>query len=281
MLILPTESSKNLAHRVAEHIGAKVVNVEKKVFPDGEIYVRAMQPLDGSVVVMGNSYPNDSFIELLFLQDLASESSNITTVVPYFGYSRQDRRFLNGECIAAKSVANLLETKCDSIITVNLHKDYVRDYFTRAKAINLLPSREIAGTGIGADIVLSPDIGSFYLAEAVARDIDAKASHFDKKRISSTEIISSLDEDVDGMSVLLVDDIISTGTTIIKSCETLRARGAKRIDVTCVHGLFLRGSERMVNQCDSVNASDTIESELSDYTVSKLIADALLELEDV
>jgi ribose-phosphate pyrophosphokinase len=281
MLILPTENSKNLAHRVAEHIGAKVVDVEKKVFPDGEIYVRAMQPLDGGVVVMGNSYPNDSFIELLFLQDLASESSNITTVVPYFGYARQDRRFLDGECIAAKSVANLLETKCDSIITVNLHKDYVRDYFTRAKAINLLPSREIAGTGIGADIVLSPDIGSFYLAEAVARDIDAKASHFDKKRVSSTEIISSLDEDVDGMSVLLVDDIISTGTTIIKSCETLRARGAERIDVTCVHGLFLRGSERLVNHCDSVNASDTIESEMSDYTVSKLIADALLELEDV
>jgi ribose-phosphate pyrophosphokinase len=273
MQVISSEISKNLAAKVASVLGAEPVGVEKRVFPDGEIYVRALSPLKDRVIVIGNTHPNESLIELLMLQDLASESADVTTVIPYYGYARQDRRFREGECVAAKTMANLLELKSERIITVNLHKDYIREYF-RTKVENLIPSREIAETCRDVDIVVSPDAGSFYLAEDVAEELGAEAAHFDKERISATEVNSAFDMDVRGKRILVVDDIISTGTTIEKTCNILKDRGAKVIEVACVHGLFLK------SLCVRAHASDTIESRCSDYTVSGLIARALLELKD-
>lgn len=273
MQIISSEISKSLAAKVASSLGTELVGVEKRVFPDGEIYVRALSPLKDRVVVIGNTHPNDSLIELLLLQDLASESADVTTVIPYYGYARQDRRFLEGECVAAKTMANLLELKSKHIITVNLHKDYIREYF-RAQVENLIPSGEIAETCRNADIVVSPDAGSFYLAKSVAEELGVEAAHFEKKRISATEVTSALDTDVRGKSVLVVDDIISTGTTIEKACSILKEKGAGEVEVACVHGLFLKPLS--VN----AHASDTIESRYSDYTVSGLIARALLKLKD-
>lgn len=273
MLVVSSEGSKALAAKVARLMGAELVEVEKKVFPDGEIYVRALSPLSGEVVVIGNTYPNDSLIELLLLKDLASESADVITVIPYYGYARQDRRFLDGECIAAKAMASLLEIKSKRIITVDLHKDYIKQYF-KVTVENLIPFKEIADVCRDADIVISPDAGSFYLAEGVAGELGVEAAHFDKKRISATEVVSTFDEDVRGKKVLLVDDIISTGTTIEKACSALK--DAERIEVACVHGIFLKPLN-----LSSIHASDTIPSRFSDYTVSKLIAGSLLKLKNL
>jgi len=273
MFIISAEGSKALAADVARLTGAELVEVEKRVFPDGEIYVRALSSFSDEVVVIGNTYPNDSLIELLLLKDLASESADVITVIPYYGYARQDRRFLDGECIAAKAMASILEVKSKRIITVNLHKDYIKQYF-KVEVENLIPFKEIADVCRDADIVVSPDAGSFYLAEGVAGELGVDAAHFDKKRISATEVVSTFGEDVRGKKVLLVDDIISTGTTIEKACSALK--DAERVEVACVHGLFLKPLN-----LSSIHASDTIQSRFSDYTVSNLISKELLKLKNL
>jgi len=274
MQVISSEGSKALAAKVARLTGAELVGVEKKVFPDGEIYVRALSPLNDRVVVIGNTYPNVSLIELLLLQDIACESAEVITVIPYYGYARQDRRFLEGECIAAKAMASILEVKSKRVITVNLHKDYIREYF-HVPVENLIPSSDIANLFRDADIVVSPDAGSFYLAKGVAGELGAEAAHFDKKRMSATDVVSTFEGDVKGKKILLVDDIISTGTTIEKSYNILKKKGAERVEVACVHGLFLKPLSI------SVHSSDSVLSKFSDYTVSNLISKELLKLEEL
>jgi ribose-phosphate pyrophosphokinase len=274
MQVISSEGSKVLASRVAASLGAELVEVEKKVFPDGEIYVRVLSPLNDRVIVVGNTYPNDSLIELLLLQDIACESSEVITVIPYYGYARQDRRFLEGECIAAKTIANIVEVKSKHVLTVNLHKDYIREYF-HVSVKNLIPFKDIANLCRDADIVVSPDAGSFYLAKGVADELSVEAAHFDKKRMSATDVVSTFEGDAKGKKILLVDDIISTGTTIEKSCHMLKEKGAERVEVACVHGLFLRPLNI------SVHSSDTVLSKFSDYTVSNLISKELLKLEEL
>ena len=281
MLIVSASGSIALARRVADRIGARMVEVNVKRFPDGEIYIRAEKPLNEEIVLIGNSYPNDSLVELLLLQDLIYDLTgkrDFYTVIPYFGYGRQDRRFLNGECVSSKACADLLELKCGRIITINLHKDAIRDYFKKAAIHNLVPSRELSELSRDTDIVVSPDEGSFYLAESVAREIGVDCAHFDKKRVNDREVESSIESDVEGKKVLIVDDIISTGTTIINASRILKNRGAAGVEVACVHGLFAEGAaERIKKECISLNASDTIESCYTNYSVSESIAKKIKE----
>jgi len=284
MLVVSSSSSKELGLKIAEKLNARIADFEVKRFADGEIYIRAKENIENEqLVLIGNTYPDENLVELLFMQDLIQDlidSKDFITIVPYYGYARQDRRFLDGESIASRTCAELLEVNCNRIITVNLHKDDIRNYFKK-KVKNLIAGKAIAELADRAnvDVVLSPDMGSFYLAKDVGDVLKIESAHFDKKRISDRSVEATLSTDVKGKNVLLVDDIISTGSTIIAASKILRANGAKSVHVVCVHGLFLKNSiERIKKVCDSVNASDTLKSKATSYSVASLIADAVLSI---
>ena len=280
MLVVSSSSSRDLGLKIAEKMNARVADFEIKRFADDEIYIRAKENIENEqVVLIGNTYPDENFIELLFMQDLINDlTGDFITVIPYFGYARQDRRFLDGECVASKACAKLLEANCSNIITVNLHKDDIRNYFKK-EVKNLTAGKAIAelSNRINMDMVLSPDIGSFYLAKDVGNVLKIESAHFDKKRLDDRNVESVLNVNVEEKNVLLVDDIISTGSTIKAASKILRTNGAKSVHVVCVHGLFLGDSiERIKAECDSVNASDTLKSKATSYSVASLIADAVL-----
>jgi len=282
MLVVSSSSSKELASKVAKKLNARIADFEVKRFADGEIYIRAKENMENEqIVLIGNTHPDENLVELLFMQDLIRDlTGDFITVIPYYGYARQDRRFLDGESIASKTCARLLEVNCNRIITVNLHKDDIRNYFKK-EVKNLIAGKAIAELAdrVNVDVVLSPDMGSFYLAKDVGDVLKIESAHFDKKRINDRSVESTLSTDVKGKSVLLVDDIISTGSTIIAASKILRANGAKSVHVVCVHGLFLENSiERIKEVCDSVNASDTLKSKATSYSVASLIADAVLSI---
>ena len=282
MLVVSSSSSKELASKVAKKLNARIADFEVKRFADGEIYIRAKENMENEqIVLIGNTHPDENLVELLFMQDLIQDlTGDFITVIPYYGYARQDRRFLDGESIASKTCARLLEVNCNRIITVNLHKDDIRNYFKK-EVKNLIAGKAIAELAdrVNVDVVLSPDMGSFYLAKDVGDVLKIESAHFDKKRINDRSVESTLSTDVKGKSVLLVDDIISTGSTIIAASKILRANGAKSVHVVCVHGLFLENSiERIKEVCDSVNASDTLKSKATSYSVASLIADAVLSI---
>jgi ribose-phosphate pyrophosphokinase len=282
MLVVSSSSSKELASKVAKKLNARIADFEVKRFADGEIYIRAKENMENEqIVLIGNTHPDENLVELLFMQDLIRDlTGDFITVIPYYGYARQDRRFLDGESIASKTCAKLLEVNCNRIITVNLHKDDIRNYFKK-EVKNLIAGKAIAELAdrVNVDVVLSPDMGSFYLAKDVGDVLKIESAHFDKKRINDRSVESTLNVDVKGKNVLLVDDIISTGSTIIAASKILRANGAKSVHVVCVHGLFLENSiERIKEVCDSVNASDTLKSKATSYSVASLIADAVLSI---
>ena len=103
-------------------------------------------------------------------------------------------------------------------------------------------------------------------------------AHFDKKRVNAREVESSIESEVKGKKVLIVDDIISTGTTIIKASRILKNKGAASVEVACVHGLFAEGAaEKIKRECKSLNASDTVESRYTNYSVSESIAKKIKE----
>ncbi|HMK15965.1 MAG TPA: ribose-phosphate pyrophosphokinase-like domain-containing protein, partial [Methanomicrobiales archaeon] len=128
MKIACTGRSRALGTRIAEILGAGLVEGWTTRFPDGELYMRA-GPLDESTIVVGSLLSDESLVELLLLVD-ACQRSEVTLVVPYLGYARQDREFIPGEAVSARAIARALSNGVDRVITVNVHKESVLTHFT-------------------------------------------------------------------------------------------------------------------------------------------------------
>ena len=285
MFIVSGSASQELAKKISQITGSNLADLKMKRFPDGECHIKLNSILKGDkVVIVQTTYPDPNLVELLLLLDLANDSlaEEIILVIPYFAYGRQDRAFEDGECISARAIARIVEKSCDSLITVDIHKAEILEQFFNIRAINVSAGRNIAEylqtlpVPVKPDMIISPDIGCFALAQEVAGILGADSNYLEKKRIDSetVEMKAGEDLDVEGRSIAIVDDIISTGNTIYEAAKFLRDRKASRIEVVCVHGLFLCG-DKLSNICDSVASSDTIMSKWSRYSVADSIAAAL------
>ncbi len=282
MQILTAISSPILTYRIAKEINAKVVAVERKKFPDGEIYIRLLEKPDEEVVLVQNTYPNEGIIAaIITMQALKSEGAKeITLVIPYFGYGRQDRKFLEGEAVSAEAVAKIVSVYADSVILVDPHKDYIKDFFDVETRV--LHAYETLGEmlyPLGIDVVLAPDVGALDRAKNVAKILGVDWDYLEKKRISGEEVeIKPKELDVEGKNVAIVDDIISTGGTIIEATKALKSQGAKNVYAACVHGLFTKFAIHRLTQSpiDDVRVTDTIEGPLSVGSVASIIARALI-----
>ncbi len=165
MMIVGGSSSRALAQDLANEMGCKHVQATTSRFPDGECYVRIeSEEIDDEVVVVQNSHPDSSLVELLLLQDAAVGlgARKVTTVVPYFGYARQDERFKKGEALSAKVMVEHIQMNADKVILVDIHNPAIMDWFTKAKVkdVHAAPCVGDFFKEYGVDLVLAPDEGA-------------------------------------------------------------------------------------------------------------------------
>lgn len=283
MIVVGGSSSRDLAKELAMILGCKYIQAATTRFPDGECYTRIdSESLHDDVVIVQNTYPDENIIEMFLLQDAVKRmgAKKITLVIPYFGYARQDRIFKPGEPESAKVMAKRLDMMCDRVVTIDIHKETVLKHF-KARSKDLKASGAIADYFMdrGIDLVLSPDIGAAGRAKEVGTKMGVPFDHLEKKRISGTEVrIAPAHMDCMDKNVLIVDDIIATGGTIIAATEQLKEAGAKSVTVACTHGVFARNAmERLTGSTiDGVLCCNTIENEVSHISVAPIVADLLM-----
>tara|TARA_B100000809_G_C15123060_1_gene525065 strand:+ start:1356 stop:2201 length:846 start_codon:yes stop_codon:yes gene_type:complete len=281
-MIISGSASTSLAASLSSHSKIPLGKTTHQFFPDGEFMVQTNFQGDHGIIVAATRSASDH-LELLQLQDAVREAgaTNITTILPYMGYARQDTVFESGQPLSARAMARSIGTGTDKVIIVNPHKNIVCDYFG-VPAIALDASSVLAQTlppDLENPLFLSPDSGAISLAESIRDSYGGgDTDYFEKKRISSTEVhISPNTVDVTGRDVICVDDIISTGTTTSKSASILRDRGAKKIFVTCVHAILIAGARKMLSDSgvDAIYTTDTIVTPETKVSVAPLLAKLL------
>jgi ribose-phosphate pyrophosphokinase len=287
MHVIGGAASTSLAERVSRELGNAPFAIPfKKRFPDGELYLRIGGRLEGEDVVLVQSTRTDQdLLELLLLQDAIREAGarRLWVVIPYFGYSRQDRRFFPGEPVSARAMARHVEQDADAIITVDLHSPLNRACFTK-------PLYEASGIPAIArllreqpvDLLVSPDKGGVERVKRMAELLGKPWIALAKRRIDSEHVELTMPEgapDVKGKHLVLVDDVISTGGTIVESAKLLNQRGAQAVVATCTHGLFLKdGFERIKAVTHEIFSTDTLENAAEKASVAPDIA-AILQRE--
>jgi ribose-phosphate pyrophosphokinase len=279
MFVVGGSASQQLSKELAKCLKGRLAKVEIRRFPDDECYVRIDDDLDGEdVFLVQTTWPDKNIIELFLLQDAIKEFdvSSLTTVVPYFGYARQDKQFKSGEPISARALAKLIQLNTDEFMTVDVHAPTVIDWFEDVSAKNV-PGYPAVGRflkGKGIQLVLSPDEGRADNAKRVADVVGCEADFLVKERLDGETVhITPKSLAVKGKKVAIVDDIISTGGTIAKAAESLKEQGASRILAVCTHGVFAgEALKKLSAVCDEICSTDTIENPTTCISVASEIA---------
>jgi ribose-phosphate pyrophosphokinase len=279
--VLGGSASPLLASRLATELDVDLGKTVCKRFPDGEAYVRVMDDLEREDVVLVQSTKSDlDIIELLLLQDAIQEYRvrSLITIVPYFGYARQDKLFNQGEAISSRAMIQAIQKNTDAVILVDIHNLTVLTHFD-------IPVENISGMlkiadylkEAGVEMVLSPDEGSVSRARIVAQNTGTSVDYLEKTRIDGDTVkIATKMLDVYRKRVCIVDDIIATGGTILEAASQLKDQGAKEVMAACTHGLFAQGAlPKLEKVCDTIISSDTIENETSVVSVASELAAAI------
>jgi ribose-phosphate pyrophosphokinase len=279
MKVICTEQSQVLATKVAKALNTTIVDVKYSRFPDGEHYLLAGE-IDDEMVIVGSVVDNDSLVQLMLLVDACDRATN-RIVLPYMAYARQDKRFKAGEPISSRVVARALSQGVTEVITVNIHEKEVLKSFT-VPAQNLSLAGDIGSyirtLHLDNPLILAPDEGAMAFAEQVASAGGWECDHLEKTRLSGVDVkMAPRQLSAQSRSVVIVDDIISTGGTIATAAGMLDQQGARDIFAACVHGVFTGGAyvRLMATGIRDVVCSDTIERSCSRISAADQIAYAL------
>ena len=291
MKILSGRTHIALARKLANIIGCLYVESFIQPFDDGELRIQILEDLYGEevIIVQSTSKPvNDNLMELLLLIDAVNGAGakNITAIIPYFGYSRQDRKFDDHGPIAARLVVSLLEaTNLSQIITMDLHS-YPLEGFFKIPILNLDPISIFAPIieSYKNPMIIAPDIGSIIRTRKVSQNFNMDIGIINKTRdIDNQCHVHDLIGDVKGRNCLIIDDIIDTGKTISKGAELLMKKGASSVNAFITHAVL---SSDVVHDIidksivQNVYVTDTIVSEkistkFHELSIMKLIANSL------
>ncbi|HJJ42109.1 MAG TPA: ribose-phosphate diphosphokinase, partial [Methanocorpusculum sp.] len=243
MKVVYTEKSQVLAHRTAAALNCGISEVKYNKFPDGEQYVRIMDS-DDEIVLISSTIDAESVIQTILLLD-ACENRDVSLVLPYMGYARQDKKFNEGEPISARAMAKVLSEGASKVFTINVHDKSVLNHF-KCEAENLSVASEIGGyiksLNFDSPLILSPDEGALEFAKDVAETCNLDYDNLNKTRLSGTEVkMAPKNLDAENRDCIIVDDIISTGGSIALAASMLMEQGAKSVSACGVHGVFSSG----------------------------------------
>lgn len=251
-VIISGRANPKLAEAIARLLSIVPGRCTVETFPDGELHVEIQENMHERDVylIQPISHPiGETLLELLLLGDASGRAgaSRLTAVVPYFAYARQDRRTRRGEPVSARLVADLLSSRFGRIVTVDLHNSAIEGFFTAslehlsgvsplAEAIRPSLSRE--------EVIVAPDLGAVELAQRYADLLDLPVAYVHKIRMSGREAtVRNITGEVAGRSPIVVDDIISTGGTMVSAIEALRNRGClPEVTIAASHALFVENA---------------------------------------
>lgn len=282
MYVISGTASKTVAEGISKELDVPLAGMISKRFPDKEMYIQIVDDVsDEDVIIVQTTYPDPNIIELFLLQNAAEEAKakSITVVIPYFGYARQDTKFKDGEPISAKALANLISLSADKVITVDPHKEHILDFFsTSAVSCSAVPELAKYLKEKDVDMVLAPDKGALERAKKASELIRCEFDYMEKTRINGETIkIKPKNLNAAGKNVAIIDDIISTGGTMAKSIKELKKYGAKKVFVSCTHGLFAGDAvKKLISAgCDKIISTDTIISDYSKVKIAPCISKLL------
>jgi ribose-phosphate pyrophosphokinase len=296
MKILSGTSNPRLSKEISRKLKSKLINTNIKRFADGEIYIEINENIRGNsvFVIQSTSTPaNDNIMELLLCIDALRRSSakNITAVIPYFGYARQDRKVAPRTSISAKVVSNLITNAgANRIVTVDLHAGQIQGFFD-IPVDNLfttpLFARYIKKKFKSKNLVcVSPDVGGVQRTRGLATKIKADLAIIDKRRPApgKSQVMNIIGE-VKGKNCIIVDDIIDSGGTIVNAIEALKQAGAIDVYVFITHAVLSGDAARKIEKSkikkliitDTIDNSSKIKnnSKIEVISIAPLMAEAI------
>ena len=280
-------ASKDLAKRIARRLKAKYVDVDTRTFPDGESKITFRYNLKKSVVlVVQSTYPpvDTNLLQILsIISEVKKISSKIYAIMPYMGYARQDRQFLNGEIATMSVVAKMLQAAgAKKIIAVDIHsKTALRHFKIPTENVSAIPelAKYLKKLKLKNPIVVSPDTGGSLRAKKFADILKSDFITLKKSRNRKTGKVSiqSTKADVKGKDLIIVDDIVSTGGSVVKATQFLKKQKCKRVFVVCTHGLLVGDAEKNIKKAGvtQIISTNTIPRSISKVDVSGVIAQAV------
>ena len=300
MLIFSGSSNTELAQKVATNLGTELAEVERKSFASGEIYLRLAESVRGADCFVMQSHSGDinkTIMEQLLLVDALKRASakRITAVLPFYPYSRQDKKALPREPISARLIGDMfVAAGVDRLVSIDLHTQQIQGFvdqpFDHLTAMPLFVDyfKEKFNEPIS---IISPDAGGVKRATTFAKHLEAYVGFVHKKRdpkihneVKSFTVIG----EVEDRHAILLDDIIDTGGTIAAASRILKERGALSVNVAATHGIFSDGSVEILQDApiDNIVVTDTLlqngnSSQLGNVevlSVSTIIANALTSI---
>ena len=286
--VIAGKSSEDVARKLSRKIKANFVKSQVRVFADGESKIT----LNGKIskkksIVVQSIYPpvDTNLIQALSLISKAKEtSSEVIAVIPYMGYARQDREFLPGEIVTMKVLGKLFKgAGASKIIAVDIHSMIGFKHFSiKTKNVSAIPElvRYFKKLSLKNPLVVSPDQGGKDRAQEFAKELGSEYIALEKKRDRKTGKVQiktkNLDE-VANRDLILVDDMISTGGSIVKATQFLKKQKCKKVYVACTHALLMNDAERKIKKAGvtKIISSNTIPGKTSIVDISNTIAKAI------
>ena len=286
--VISGKTSENLAKELSKKIKANLVKSEIRVFPDGESKITLVGKISKKKsIVLQSIYPpvDSNLVQVLSLITKAKEnSSEVIAVIPYMGYARQDREFLPGEIVTMKVLGKLFKSAgASKIIVVDIHSSIGLKYFSiKTKNVTAIP--DLVGffkkLSLKNPLIVSPDQGGKERAKEFAKEFNSDYIALKKTRDRKTGKvkIKTKNLEVKNRDLILVDDIISTGGSIIKATQFLKKQKCKRIYVACTHALLMNDAEKKIKKAGvtSIISTNTIPGKTSKVDISKTIAKAIM-----
>ena len=291
LLLLPVPGNEDIAQRIAALAGGEVGQLETRSFPDGEQYVRVLSNVEQreAVIVCTLRRPNESFLPLAFLADALHDlgAPSVGLVAPYLAYMRQDARFSSGEAVTSRSFADLISSRVDWLVTVDPHLHRL----TALSDVYSIPAiathaAEDLGRWIAANVelpfIIGPDAESAQWVNDIARAADAPSTLLTKVRRGDADVIESI-PDLAGnrhRSPVLVDDIISTGRTMLTAITHLTEQGARPASCVAVHAVFASDAYVALRDAGAarIATTNTIPHPSNAIDVTRLIANHIRTL---
>ena len=272
MMVFAGNAHPQLAKAITQHLNLPMGKASVGRFSDGEVLVEILENVRGQdvFIVQPTCYPtNDNLLELLIMADALSRSSaiRITAVIPYLGYSRQDRRPRSARVpISAKVVANMISNVgVDRVLTVDLHADQIQGFFDKPLDnvyATPLMLEDIRSRQLGRPVIVSPDVGGVVRARALAKRLDdAELAIIDKRRPGPNQAeVMNIIGAVEGQHCVLIDDMVDTAGTLCHAAAALKKRGAASARAYCTHAVLSGSAVSNIEQSslDELVVTDTI-----------------------